>query len=137
MQRSAAIVIDLAIAVPVILVPLLAFDRIVLAGVGDEGDRIWQLVAVLWVAAFLLTYSPLSTYRWGRTFGKRVVGLKVVRVGSDSRISYWRALIRHLANVGIGLVPVILIASISSISTNAQRQGMHDRLARSAVVRTR
>lgn len=135
--RSGATVIDLAIAVPVILVPLLAFDRIVLAGVGDEGDVIWRLVAVLWVVAFLLTYSPFSTYRWGRTLGKRVMGLKVVRVGSDSRLGYGRALIRHLANVGIGLVPVILIANISSIGTDAQLRGMHDRLARSAVVRTR
>lgn len=65
------------------------------------------------------------------------MGLKVVRIGSDSRISYGRALIRHLANVGIGLVPVILIANVTSISTGAQRQGMHDRLARSVVVRTR
>ncbi|MYX34154.1 RDD family protein [Streptomyces sp. SID8377] len=136
-QRLWAAGIDLLIAWLVILVPLLAFDRIVLAGVGDEGDIVWQLVAALWVVAFLLTYSPLSTCRWGRTPGKRIMGLKVVRLGSDNPISYGHALIRHLANVGIGLVPVILIKNVTSIGTDAQRQGMHDRLARSTVVRTR
>ncbi|WUD77313.1 RDD family protein [Streptomyces sp. NBC_00510] len=136
-QRLWAAGIDLLIAWLVILVPLLAFERIVLAGVGDEGATIWQLVAALWVLAFLLTYSPFSTHRWGRTPGKRVMGLKVVRLGSASRISYGRALIRHLANVGIGLVPVILIKNVTSIGTDAHRQGMHDRLARSTVIRTR
>ncbi|MFF3251230.1 RDD family protein [Actinacidiphila glaucinigra] len=136
-QRLWAAGIDLLIAWLVILVPLLAFDRIVLAGVGDEGDIVWQLVAALWVVAFLLTYSPLSTCRWGRTPGKRIMGLKVVRLGSDNPISYGHALTRHLANVGIGLVPVILIKNVTSIGTDAQRQGMHDRLARSTVVRTR
>ncbi|MET9879615.1 RDD family protein [Actinacidiphila glaucinigra] len=136
-QRQVAAGIDLVIAVLVVLVPLIAFDRILNATVGDGGADVWRLVAVLWLVAFVLTYSPISTCRWGRTLGKRVMGLKVVRLGSDSRIGYGRALIRHVVNVGIGLVPVIIIKNVIAISMDANGQGMHDRLAHSAVVRTR
>ncbi|MFF7680289.1 RDD family protein [Actinacidiphila glaucinigra] len=138
-QRQVAVGIDLVIAVLVVLVPLIAFDRLLNAtvGDGDGGVSVWRLVAVVWVVAFLLTYSPISTCRWGRTPGKRVMGLKVVELGGTGRIGYGPALIRHLANVGTGLVPVIIISNVIAISMDANRQGLHDRLARSAVVGTR
>ncbi|MFE6962986.1 hypothetical protein [Streptomyces sp. NPDC057696] len=66
MRRGVAVFIDLVIAVAVILCPLIALDRILVAASADD---IWLPSAAAWSLAFLLLYSPLSVSRWDGTVG--------------------------------------------------------------------
>ncbi|WP_326746605.1 hypothetical protein OG830_30905 [Streptomyces sp. NBC_00121] len=70
--------IDLVIAVAVILGPLIALDRILVAASVDD---LWLPSAAAWSLAFLLLYSPLSvSARWAsgcsawRSFGMLMAG---------------------------------------------------------------
>lgn len=131
MRRGAAVIIDLALGVAVVLGPLVALDRILTAL--SAGDA-WLPSAAVWSLAFLLLYSPLSVSRWGGTAGKRLLGVEVVRDADGARLSYGAALVRHLSNLALNAVPVLLIANATTATLSPKKQGMHDRLAGSRVV---
>ncbi|WP_256986928.1 RDD family protein [Streptomyces sp. BR123] len=139
MPRCAATAIDLVIAVAVILVPLVGLDRMLTgAGVADGDARaIWRTTAALWVAAFLLLYSPLSVSRWGATPGKRALRLEVVRFTTGERIGYGPAVARHLTNLVVTGIPALCVANVSSINLGTDRRGIHDRASGSAVIHRR
>ncbi|MFC8238204.1 RDD family protein [Streptomyces sp. NPDC057284] len=89
-----AVFIDPVIAVAVILGPLIALDRILVAASVDD---LWLPSAAAWPLAFLLLYSPLSVSRWGGTVGKRLLGMEVVRDADGGQLSYGAPLVRHLS----------------------------------------
>ncbi|MGC5022183.1 RDD family protein [Micromonospora sp. DT47] len=139
MWRCAATAIDIAIAVAVILVPLVALDRILTAaGVPDsEAGPIWRTTAAIWVLAFILLYAPLSVSRWGATLGKRVLRLEVVRFKDGERLGYSAAVIRHFTNLVLTMAGVLCVANVSVINLSPDRRGIHDRAAGSAVIHRR
>lgn len=131
MRRGVAVFIDLVIAVAVILGPLIALDRILVAASVDD---VWLPSAATWSLAFLLLYSPLSVSRWGGTVGKRLLGMEVVRDADGGRLSYGAALVRHLSNLAVHAVPVFMIAHVTVTNLSPKKQGLHDRLVSSRVV---
>ncbi|MFC9458997.1 RDD family protein [Streptomyces sp. NPDC056983] len=131
MRRGVAVFIDLVIAVAVVLGPLIALDRILVAASVDD---VWLPSAAVWSLAFLLLYSPLSVSRWGGTVGKRLLGMEVVRDADGGRLSYGAALVRHLSNLVVHTVPVFMIAHVTVTSLSPKKQGLHDRLVGSRVV---
>ncbi|MGR4880793.1 RDD family protein [Streptomyces sp. LARHCF249] len=137
MPRMVATAIDMVIAVAVILVPLVGLDRLLTAaGVADPGV-IWRTTAALWVAAFFLLYSPLSVSRWGATPGKRALRLEVVDFETGERIGYAKAVTRHITNLVVTGITVLMVANVSSIALNKDRRGMQDRASGSAVIHRR
>ncbi|AZQ40651.1 RDD family protein [Streptomyces cyaneochromogenes] len=130
LRRAFALAIDIVIAVVVILAPLVALDRLL----PDTAGGVWLSSAALWCLAFLLLYSPLSVSRRGATVGKRLLGMEVVRDADGGRLSYGAALVRHVSNVVMAVVPVFLIANGSAANLSAKKQGLHDRLVGSRVV---
>lgn len=138
-RRGAATVIDLAIAVLLILVPLVALDRTL--GALDVPDLyarpIWRATAVVWVLAFVLLYSPLAVSRWGATPGKRALGLEVVALKDGGRLGYGAAVARHVANLVISGIPVLCAANASLIALSANATGLHDKAVGSAVIHRR
>ncbi|MFE5613724.1 RDD family protein [Streptomyces sp. NPDC056524] len=139
LPRCAATAIDLAIAVAVILVPLVGLDRILTAaGVADGyAGAIWRTTAALWVIAFFLLYSPFSVSRWGATPGKRALRLEVVHFETGERIGYGAAVARHLTNLVVTGIPVLCVANVSSVNLGKDRRGMHDKASGSAVIHRR
>ncbi|MFB6710163.1 RDD family protein [Streptomyces sp. NPDC056333] len=131
MRRGLAVFIDLVIAVAVTLGPLIALDRILVAA---SADGVWLPSAAAWSLAFLLLYSPLSVSRWGGTLGKRLLGMKVVRDADGRRLSYGAALVRHLSNLAVHAVPLLMIAHVTATGLSPKKQGLHDRLVGSRVV---
>ncbi|MFE7394864.1 RDD family protein [Streptomyces sp. NPDC057582] len=131
MRRGMAVLIDLVIAVAVTLCPLIALDRILVAASADD---VWLPSAAAWSLAFLLLYSPLSVSRWGGTVGKRLLGMEVVRDADGGRLSYGAALVRHLSNLAVHIVPVFMIAHVTVTGLSPKKQGLHDRLVGSRVV---
>jgi uncharacterized RDD family membrane protein YckC len=96
------------------------------------------VVLVLW--AFYEVYGVASG---GRTLGKLVMGLRVRQVEADRLPSPFKSLSRWLLPaiaivLPIGeLVLVALVLVYLSAVLNPLRQGFHDRLANTLVVRTR
>ncbi len=131
MRRAAAVAIDTVIALVVILGPLIALDRILVAAAMDD---VWLPAAAVWSLVFLLLYSPLSVSRTGGTVGKRLLGMEVVRASDGGRLAYGAALVRHLGNLVMAAVPVLLVANATVTNLNEKRQSLHDRPVDSRVV---
>jgi uncharacterized RDD family membrane protein YckC len=96
--------------------------------VGVVGRGVWFVVAfVIW--AFL--YLWLSIAVFGKTLGKTVMGVRVVRADGSIALHSRQAVIRAItyplsfAIVGVGLLGVVF---------GKERRAWHDHLARTAVV---
>lgn len=139
MRRCVAVVVDLAIAIVVVVGPLIALDRTLtaLSVADDTAGAVWRTSAAVWALAFLLLYSPLSVSRWGGTVGKRLLGMEVIRVADGGRLGYGPAVVRHLSNIVVNAVPVFLVANVSAINLSEKKQGVHERMVGSAVIMRR
>jgi uncharacterized RDD family membrane protein YckC len=142
-QRVVARIIDTLVAgVPGVLITSVAVPR---ASV--------QAAATVAVGALLLLYESVQLALWGRTLGKRLMGIAVLAVGPDGpddagagRLGLPRALLRSgLYALPIAARPVPILGVIAEILWVANavllfarpgRQVLHDRIARTSVVRT-
>jgi uncharacterized RDD family membrane protein YckC len=98
----------------------------------DEDDGTLALVMMM---LLFLGYSPLFTTMWGGTPGKRLCGLKVARLRDGHRVSYGRAVGRHLVHGLTFVIPLFaLLDSLSSRHASFQ-QCFHDKAADTVVVR--
>lgn len=99
-------------------------DRPVIAGAAD--------FLISWVFP---TIATVVLWRWlGATPGKRAIGARVVDAATGDRLTTGQAVVRSLAYV-VSALP--LCAGFLWIAFDARRQGWHDKLARSVVLRVR
>lgn len=94
--RAAARIIDFcgvgALAAPIVLVVIITLRR------GEAADFIVPIVglAVILVLTILAVFYPvIAEYRYGKTVGKHLMGLRVVRE-SGARISFGQSVVRQL-----------------------------------------
>jgi len=94
--RAAARIIDfcgvVALAVPIFLVVVIMLRR------GDLDGFIFPiltLVVILVLTILAVTYPVIAEYRYGKTVGKHLMGLRVVRE-SGARISFGQSVVRQL-----------------------------------------
>lgn len=104
------------------------------------------LIGLLGALISALYYGGLVAWQ-GRTVGQRVVGARVVRVEDGGRLPPGRAFARASIFWGagvIGVVPLpglglvgllILIIGLLWVAWDQRKQGLHDKLGRSVVVR--
>jgi uncharacterized RDD family membrane protein YckC len=133
-QRAYAAAIDLAMFVSVALmvaVPAAA----PIASMVKSGNETTALGVVLVLAGVLAAaYLVLPTTLYGRTFGKAVVGLRVV--GDDyAKLSLPRVLLREVVGKAASLLPVG--AGFVLPVLNTQRRALHDFVGRTRVVLVR
>jgi uncharacterized RDD family membrane protein YckC len=102
-----------------------------------EGTLARQTAANLIAGVVAFLYYVLQHGRWGQTPGKRVMSLRVVRADDGGPISYgqaaWRLLFAYLvslATCGIGG-----LVDVAWILWDARRQALHDKVARTVVVK--
>jgi uncharacterized RDD family membrane protein YckC len=89
----------------------------------DTLDPLFQFVVLgLWA---LITVVPVALF--GMSAGHTVVGIRVASVGSEAVVGFPRALLRTL------LIAVV----IPAIIRNEDGRGLHDRAARTVVIRSR
>lgn len=83
--------------------------------------------------AFVIFFNYIHFYlRRGQSFGKRFIGVRVVRI--DGRpIDYQTAVLRHI--VGYPLSLLFFGLGIVWVLWDRRRQGWHDKLAKTVVVR--
>jgi uncharacterized RDD family membrane protein YckC len=135
-RRGAAVFLDLAILSVVIAATLLA------SGVpaDDIRERLESGETLLVVAFFLVPQAIYQTAMIGsrnQTLGKMALGIAVVDADSRTRIGYARAFTRWLSTAALSaLFTVPTIVDHLWPLRDPRNQTLHDKLARSVVVRT-
>jgi uncharacterized RDD family membrane protein YckC len=141
-RRVVAALVDLALVPVVVLgVAELAWRSglLGLLGVGPQAWAAWSwsFGPVAWtVAAAALAYHFACTARWGRTAGKRLVGLRVEAPGGGP-VGPWRALWRGVWGAALFLpsvfAPVLAVAAGVAVAAGSRRSPA-DRAAGTRVV---
>jgi len=117
--RLVALVIDCIIIVPL--------NNYILSYIGDGSIlRILVPNMIWWVYTAGLTSSSLQA-----TLGKKILGLKVVDLNGN-QISFGKATGRFLASILSGL---ILGIGYLMVAFNPKKQGLHDQIAGTYVVK--
>mgnify|MGYP000586646898 CR=1 FL=1 len=135
-RRLAALVVDGAILAGVVLATMLA------AGLSlDEiNDTIWNGSSLAVVALFVLPEAIYDTAMIGsrnQTLGKMALGIAVVDADGGGRIGYARAFRRWVSTSLLwALFTVPGVVDHLWPLRDARKQTLHDKLARSVVVRT-
>ncbi|MFY9317370.1 MAG: RDD family protein [Burkholderiales bacterium] len=96
---------------------------------GGAGMGLFGLVAAFGPIAYFVWFTASDRQA---TFGKQLCGLKVQHAGSDEGISLLRSLGRELAKVVSG---AILMIGFLLVAFTGRKQGLHDMLASTEVVR--
>jgi uncharacterized RDD family membrane protein YckC len=136
-RRIAARLVDTAIASLIACLLLMA----VAAPSSDDAARL-VLTPLSFAAGGLLYYVP-AVHWWGTTIGKRIFGLRVVRLWSDGTLppSWKDTFTREFDRATFLSIPVLnlLVAAIllaqSAKDRGTYHQSKYDRAARTAVVR--
>jgi uncharacterized RDD family membrane protein YckC len=125
--RAVAAIIDL-----ILLLVLCYIIAMVSGGTTEDGFQLEGLPAFLAFVVAMAYYVVLEG-QFGWTVGKRLIGLKVVRL--DGAPLDWQAsLIRNLLRIVDGLFFYLVGAII--VWTSAQKQRLGDKLAGTVVVRS-
>ncbi len=94
---------------------------------------------VYWFFAILIPFLMVTGYfigfwRWrGQTPGKMVLGIRIVRFNGDA--IGWGGAIMRLLGYSISVVPLLI--GFIWIGFDTRRQGLHDKLAETYVIRGR
>ncbi|MDX6351724.1 MAG: hypothetical protein QOF84_6514 [Streptomyces sp.] len=135
-RRIAARVVDVVIA------GLFSFVGVGLVGGNVDGAGVLVLLPVACAGGAVLYFVALVHW-WGTTVGKRIFGLRVVRLWSDGTLppSWKDAFIREFDRAAFLSIPVLnlLVGAILLVLMAKDRGSFHqskyDRAARTVVVR--
>ncbi|MFE1174791.1 RDD family protein [Streptomyces sp. NPDC058773] len=132
--RLLAVTLDTVLAGTVLFLVTVGIG--VFVTLGGSRDNSPFYLAVVVALALLFLYSPLMTARCGGTPGKLLCGLRVVRLADGRPLSYGNALGRHLAHLGMRLVPVLcLLDPLACLWDPTLRRCLHDKAAGTLVIR--
>ena len=93
-------------------------------------------VAILTYVGFI-AYSALmlSLWAYGLTPGTYLLGIRVVRVDTYTPVGFWRMALRQ--TIGQWAAAIVCYLGFIWVLFDANRQGWHDKIAKTLVVRTR
>lgn len=121
--RVLAVFVDGLILFPVNLVLILFVDA--------QGLR--AISGLVPFVLFLLYAALLESSAWQATPGKKVLGMRVTDV-SGARISFLRAVARYISKI---LSAVILGFGFLMVGVTKRKQGLHDKIAGTLIVKSR
>ncbi|PWI45285.1 RDD family protein [Streptomyces sp. ICBB 8177] len=98
---------------------------------GTTGLYLGIVLAVLLVAGLL--YEALPTARWGRTLGKRLLGVRVLDIESQLTPGFGRSLRRMLVRLVLHLLVIGVVNDVWCLFDRPWRQCWHDKAARTFV----
>ncbi len=110
---------------------------------GAAGVSLVLSVLVFWLVMFVLViglqyvyFVELALRGGGQTFGKRSANVRIVPLDPAETLTRRHLAIRFLATLGLGLVtPVWLMDGLYQLWDKPYRQCLHDKAARTVVVR--
>jgi len=115
----------------IILFIALILLAVLAAFLGEIGAMLYGLLSF---AGPFLYFAVLESSPRQATFGKQLVGLKVAHAATGERVSFLRALGRELAKIISG---AILALGFIMAAFTGRKQGLHDFIASTVVVRDR
>ncbi|PLY02029.1 MAG: hypothetical protein C0623_04575 [Desulfuromonas sp.] len=133
--RVAAALVDgiILLVVQVILSILLGLIAVsVGSGVNAQGQAALSLVYTLFGTALSMAYYVFFTGYSGQTPGKMAVRIKVIRVDGEE-IGFGRAFFREV--LGKFVSGIILGIGYLMVAFDSQKQGLHDRIASTYVIK--
>ena len=85
----------------------------------------------------LISYSALVLALWayGLTPGKYLLGIRVVKVDTGIPAGFWRMVLRQ--TIGQWVAAFVCYLGFIWVLFDANRQGWHDKIAKTLVIRTR
>jgi uncharacterized RDD family membrane protein YckC len=138
-QRAIARIIDTAlVAVPLSIVSIVWYT--------DRSDGELSIAAPIWVVALFfaidLTYEVTMVHVWGRTLGKMLLGLRIVRLPDGDHPDWGQAGVRYLVPGVADAIPVwfsglFAIGIYLTAMFDPVYRGVHDKAAGTLVLRTR
>lgn len=130
-RRIGAFLVDQALLFAVVIALTVASG----VDTGDVTDA--EANAVLAVSligvALSITYHTVAIARFGRTIGKRLLGLRVVAMPDGRQVAWSYAALRALVPSAAVLLPVV--GNLAGLAVylwavfDKRRQGLHDKLA--------
>lgn len=150
-DRILLILVQLVITVPLLWAPLVQFYQAHPAVSGQSlpalpSDFTGRFLAVALVSAAVdaLYFGGLVAWQ-GRTLGQRATGTSVVRAEDGGRLPAGRAFVRAIVFWGPGLASayqllggiagLVAFLSLLAVAWDPRKQGWHDKLGRSLVVK--
>ena len=124
--------------IDIVVLILLGVVFTVLFGETSSGDgtvsaRLEGTAALAYLATALLYYGVLEAIS-GQTLGKRLLGIRVVRLADGSRASAGQVVARTLLRIIDGIL-LYLVGLIAVLATGSKRQRLGDMAAGTTVTR--
>lgn len=131
-MRAAARLLDFAVGVALLVAMVVAVGTA--AGPSPDGTGV-MLVSIVCTFFVYLPYEVLLVGLLGRTLGKQVMGLEVIRVGDGERPGIRRSFLRNLLPMLllVGFFPLYPLPYLAAAMAKDHRWP-HDRLAGTRVV---
>ncbi len=134
LQRAMAYILDLLVLLPLFMMLALTLDLSPDLEPDPSDPAFWILGGT--GAALQVLYGLLMEGTLGWTLGKRIIGLRVVRL-DGSRLTPGRALLRNLTRPLDAGFPLGVFVGMSLLMTTRRRQRLGDLLARTMVIEDR
>jgi uncharacterized RDD family membrane protein YckC len=124
--------IDLGLGLGVVIA--LTFPVAALGGYSESGTGVVILSAFAGWAVFVL-YETLTVGICGRTIGKRLLGVRVVRATDGTELGLARAFVRGIIPMLLLFTCYLYVVPFVWAAVASSRRGLHDLAAGSDVVR--
>ena len=137
--RFASILLDgvvpLAISIPAGIVFWII--SLSLPSLPGDGMQIFAIFIVLLTYLGFMSYSALVLALWayGLTPGKWMLGIRVIKRDTAQPAGFWRMALRQI--IGQFVSAILCYLGFVWALVDANRQGWHDKIAKTLVVRTR
>jgi uncharacterized RDD family membrane protein YckC len=130
--RWYALAIDLMLFAPFCILIRLPFETTIeyLGAFGHDAKYLG--LSLLLILVPYLIYFILPTTFFGRTLGKKVVGLRVVRVNCSEHLEFGQVVLRE--TLGKLLSTVLLLGGFFMVGLNSRKRALHDYLGNTVVV---
>ncbi len=140
LTRFGAVMLD-GLLPMLIFIPagITAYVGFMVSGGGAPSET--TLSAILFVVILtyvgFISYSALMLALWayGLTPGKYLLGIRVVRVDTGVPVGFWRMALRQI--IGQWAAAIVCYLGFIWVLFDANRQGWHDKIAKTLVIRTR
>ena len=134
--RTGASLIDIIILM-IATYPLLWFfysgdwHRIFATGLSEQPQVLWFDITVNYILPF--AYTVAVWMLWSASPGKILLGLKIVDADTGENIDLKQSIIRY---VGYFPAMMVLFIGIFWVAFDKRKQGWHDKMANTVVIRT-
>ena len=143
-RRAVAYLIDSVVAILIFVAAFaLPYLVLILLPTEDDASGIWVAIGLVFLVMAIVggIGAPILYYTWltgnerGQTWGKRVMGIRVVSASSGGAIGYGRAFGRYIITVVLGFFILPLVVDYLWPLWDSQNQSLHDKGVGSVVVR--